>query len=203
MNDAMKNEMSVVSIEVEVRTKKRNEMKSKAVVDGVDNANVRRKRLENDAVVIEDQDENEDASVIEGSYKSLVSASVIHSGSGNANADAIKATSDSRLACDSGSVIVASPIEETKGEVTSANEMKKERMKAATSVSGKECESDSVIAIKIKGEATSVGEIKNKSKKSATSVSGKGFENDSVITMCQKRSMRTYCWQSYLALKEM
>ncbi len=62
----------------------------------------------------------------------------------------IKATSDSYLAFDSGSVIVASPIEKTKGEATSVSETKKEMMKAATSAGGKGCESDSVIAMKPK-----------------------------------------------------
>ena len=126
-NNSMKDEVLVVSIEVQVGIKKIKGVKNKAVVDGVGNANVRRKRWENDEVVTKDQDKNEDGSVIEGSYKSLVSANVIHSGSRNANTGTIKATSVNYLACHSGSVIVASPIEETKGEVTSANKTKQRK----------------------------------------------------------------------------
>ena len=52
-----------------------------------------------------------------------------------ANVGTIKATSDSDLAFDRSSVILTSLLGETKGEVTSVDEMEKEMMKVATSVS--------------------------------------------------------------------
>ncbi len=55
-NDAMKGEVPVVSIKVQVGIRKRKGVRSKAVVDGGGNANVRRKRSENGAVVIKDID---------------------------------------------------------------------------------------------------------------------------------------------------
>ena len=58
-------------------------------------------RSENDAVIIEGQDDIKDASVVGESYKSLRGASVIHNG----------ATSVSDLTFDGGSAIVACPIE--------------------------------------------------------------------------------------------
>ena len=59
----------------------------------------------------------------------------------------IKAASVSNLAFDGGSVIVASPIKETKGEVTSVNKTKKEMKKVPTSGSRKGLQSDSVITM--------------------------------------------------------
>ena len=56
-------------------------------------------------------------------------ASVIHNGGGSTNVGAIKATSVSDLAFVGSSVIIASLIEETKGEVTSVNKMKKNEEK--------------------------------------------------------------------------
>ncbi len=57
-NDAMKDEMSVVLIKVQAEIKERKGMRNKTVVEGVGNANVRKKRSENEAVVIEDTNEN-------------------------------------------------------------------------------------------------------------------------------------------------
>ena len=63
-NDAMKDKVSVVSIKAQGGIKKRKGVKIEAVVGGIGNVNVRRKRTENDPVDIKDQDKNEDDSVI-------------------------------------------------------------------------------------------------------------------------------------------
>ncbi len=57
-NNTMKDKVSVVSIKIQVETKKRKGARSKALVDSVGNANVRRKRSENDTVVSKDEDKN-------------------------------------------------------------------------------------------------------------------------------------------------
>ena len=51
-DDAMKDKVSVVLIKVQVWIKKIECIRRKAVVSSVDNANMRRMRLENDTVVI-------------------------------------------------------------------------------------------------------------------------------------------------------
>ncbi len=66
------------------------------------------------------------------SYKSLGDASVIHTGGRSVVTGTTKATSVSNLVFNVGSVIIVSPIKETKGEVTSVNKTKKERNEEST-----------------------------------------------------------------------
>ena len=114
-----------------------------------------------------------------------------------ANVGTIKATSDSDLEGDSGSVIVASPIEEeTKGEATSVGEMKNEIKKSATSVSGKGFESDSVITMCQKKEyedvqlailSSSKGNVKVDASAIEVNVNASVIEDASVIKVNKEK----------------